>query len=130
MKLDLFDYRLIQLFKSGLPYNEGDLIKIWAKRCDLRTDSYSKQVFIHIINEHLLNLAHKLNFFQSNYRFINFICSLAPNQNMNYSFVSSNVWSKITDFDLILLSRLDSLFGNALPSELPGYKEFIDAKKL
>lgn len=127
VKLDEWDYKLIKACKSHVsssnPLTENTFKEIWAERCDLDI----KHVDIKIVCEHLLELAQNLGLFDNNYTFNNFIFDL--NKDNNWKFICSGrdyIKNDTKDFNLILLSRLDSLFSLTKVVMLPGYKEFVN----
>jgi hypothetical protein len=124
--LDEWDCRVIHLFKNWdvSPENPLTLVRlkeIWAERNGLEIED----VPIDYITEHFLGLARNLDLFNNDYRFNQFILDLDKKNNYKFLCSSNGYLTKDTDdFQLILLSRLDSLFSLTEVSNLPGYKEF------
>lgn len=120
MILDQYDYRLIQLFKSCKPYTENDVKQIWAERCGTGVEFAQ----LEFINHHLTLLAYNLNLFSNEDIFTDFIYSLSPKQNWCYVTEKSLLRIHTQDFNIILLSRLASLFSLTKVKDLPGYYEY------
>jgi hypothetical protein len=130
--LDKWDCAFIKLFKGCNSANHVTVDKvkrIWADRCELDLE------YCHIedINQHFLDLANELGLFNKDKypnRLKNFVFSLKQSENWKYTCVPLEYLNRdTTDFDLILLSRLDSLFSHTLVDDLPGYREYVDNLK-
>jgi len=129
-KLDEWDCKMIHLFKSTNSENHITIEKvkqIWADRCGMGIEFMD----LALINAHFLELANDLGIFaKSSYKFVEFIYSLRPEENWKYTCIANRFLKKeTTDFNLILLSRLDSLFSHTLVVDLPGYAEYIRGQK-
>lgn len=122
--LDEWDCRLIRLFKRAESTNPDEVLKVWRERCNLPEGCGH----LNDVNRHLIVLAHKLNLFQERFRFEQFIFSLQPEENWKYVTNVSALKKDTTDFNLILLSRLESLFAFAESNRLPGYRIWIDTQ--
>lgn len=122
-QLDKWDYKFIKIFKWAIPEDPTTpekLKEIWAKRCNLAP----QDTYLTNINNHLLELAHKLNLFANPYIFKEFIFHLDPLENRRFMCTSSPYLKRETnDYNLILLSRLGSLFALTEVKDLPGYRE-------
>ena len=131
ISLDKWDCKVISLFKNWdvspeNPLTINRLKEIWAERNGLDVED----VEILYITEHFLCLAWDLNLFDNDYKFREFIFDLDPKNNYKYvCSVNGYLTEETTDFQLILLSRLDSLFSLALADDLPGYREWLDKEK-
>ena len=126
-KLDEWDCRLISDFKRSTlanPTTVNSLKAIWAERCDLDIE------YVHItdITEHLLDIIFQLNLLDNSYRFREFIHSLHPKDNWKFTCKSNHYSNDETDYDLILLSRIDSLLSLTEVVKLNGYKEWLGNK--
>lgn len=118
MLLDKYDCALIGLFKSCKPYLQDNVMGIWADRCSIQME----YVKLSDVNRHLLMLAHKLGLFETEYAFETFVFSLQPEGNWRYTSSQTPFLQTDTqDFNLIMLTRLDSLFTHTESSKLPGY---------
>lgn len=130
--LDQWDYKVIRLFKNWGVSAENPLTlvrlkEIWAERNGLETEDVPTSY----ITEHFLGLARGLDLFGNDYRFNRFILDLDKQNNYKFTCSSNGYLTKDTDdFQLILLSRLDSLFSLTEVSELPGHTEFFNKKEL
>jgi len=116
--LDRWDCRMIALFKSNKDVKD-ELLKIWGDRCALDPQ------YCHLkdINNHLFDLALELGLIRAG-----FVLSLDSEENFRYVCGRRSYLSLETkDFQLILLSRLNSLFSLTLVKDLPGYLAFIRA---
>lgn len=122
IKLDKWDIELIKVFKNShsVPVTVESLVEIWENRCALPHNlGYGH---ISHVNKHLLSLAKNINLFDSDYIFTKFIYDLRPECNGIFLFNGRPyLTAETNDFNLILLSRLDSLFADTLISRLPGY---------
>lgn len=122
--LDEWDCRLISDFKwstSANPTTLESLKAIWAERCDLDIE------YVHItdITEHLLDIIFQLNLLDNGYLFREFITSLHPTHNWKFVCRSNHYSKDETDYNLILLSRIDSLLSLTEVDKLNGYKEYL-----
>jgi len=121
-KLDEWDCKLIKLFKNQNDITEESIKELWAEACEFEI----KYVSISEIASHLLDLAREIGLFNNSYRFKSFIFDLNKENNWKYVCLGRPYIQRETeDFNLILLSRLDSLFRNTNVDDLPGYREFI-----
>lgn len=122
-QLDEWDYKIIKAFKS-MKSGVRDVIRIWAERCGMDVE------YAHVsdINIYLLELAQELGLFDEGRRTLTtFVYELQPSDNWKFVCTRRDYLDKsTTNFDLILLSRLDSLFSLTEVVRLPGYKEWID----
>ena len=130
MKLNEWDCAIIQVFKSCNGQNPATIkrfTEIWVERNDLPDDYIGSMEVIGYINEHFLFLARDLGLFENDYKFREFILSLDPKQNWKYLCTANGYLEKeTTDFNLILLSRLDSLFSlTHVDDYLPGYRDWV-----
>ena len=126
-KLDEWDFRLIRAFKRATSANPTTLYtlkSIWAARCELDISD----VHITDLTEHLLDIIFQLNLLDNSYRFREFIHSLHPKDNWKYVCKSNHYSNDEKDYNLILLSRLDSLLTNTDVVKLNGYKEWLGNK--
>jgi len=122
--LDEWDCRIIRHFKRSTVKNPIDidtLKGIYSDRCGMDMD----YVRLQDITEHLLDLAFELNLLDNSYRFGEFIASLDPKHNWKYVCDVNQYKKDETDFQMILLSRLDSLFSLTNVDKLPGYREYL-----
>ena len=116
--IDEWDNQLIAFFKSNNVITLDKIKKIWGKRCGLDLDYVQTKD----INEHLLLLAKNLGLFENDYVFKEFIFNLNITENWRFMYNNLKYLNKNTsEFDLILLSRLSSLFALTKVIDLPGY---------
>ena len=114
IQLDIWDYKVIRVFKRNKNIlNEAK--KVWAERCAIE----EKDVNLLYINYRLLDVAVSLNLVDAD-----FIFNLKPDS--NWKFISGDYFlsEKESDFNLVLFSRLDSLFSLTEVDKIPGYREF------
>ncbi len=118
--LDKYDCKVITAFKRDENLTVEKISKIWTDRCGLPENYHN---VIHFVNEHFLELARSLELFDNCYRFKEFVYDLQPQFNWKFICGARSYLKKdTTDFELILLSRLDSLFRNTEVIRLPGFK--------
>ena len=121
-KLDKWECAIIRAFKRGTPENPltiNMLLEIWGERCCMDV----KYIDLNYITEHMFEVARKLGLLDDIlYSFVN---SLNPKENWKYVCRANPYKKDENDFDMILLSRLDSLFSLATIKELNGYEEYL-----
>lgn len=115
IKLDIWDYKLIRALK----WNKnvlGETKKVWAERCWIEDE----EVDLLYVNNRLLEIAFSLDLVG-----VDFIFNLKPDS--NWQFISKDYFlsKEELDFDLILFSRLDSLFSLTEIDKIPGYEDFV-----
>lgn len=126
MKLIEHDYQLIRVCKSS----QTDWIKRFKEILAEMFALVVEDISVHDINNYLLELAKKLNLLGSEYHFKRFIFDLSPKRNFYYTCNRRpELGAETVDFDIILLSRLDSLFALTKAEDIPGYKEYMDGFK-
>ena len=119
--LDEWDFLLIQSFKNSTATLE-QLRRIWARRCALPFN------YCHIrdVNNHLMDLAQDIGLF-TRCNLGEFVNELDHTHNWKFLCAGRDYLKKDTvDFDLILLSRLDSLFRLTEVKYLSGYTTFLN----
>jgi len=125
--LNEWDFKIIKLFKScnyTNPLTTDKIIFVWGERCWMDTVDVNIE---HVCN-HFLLLAQKLGLFNVEYNLSQFIFDLRKTSNWKYVSLSNHYLDIETDdFNLILLSRLDSLFSLTDVVKLPGYAEWTKA---
>lgn len=115
IKLDIWDYKLIRALKHNKNvYNEAK--RIWAERCSIKLG----EVDLAYINNRLLEIAFCLGLVKSD-----FVLTLSSSRNWYYLNNDYFLSEKELDFNLILFSRLDSLFSLTEINKIPGYEDFI-----
>ena len=122
--LDKWDCMLIQDFKRSThehPTTIESLKAIWSERCMLSLDD----VHVTDLNEHLLDMIFQLNLLDNSYKFREFIYSLHPKDNWKFVCKSNHYSNDEKDYNLILLSRIDSLLTNTEVVKLNGYREWL-----
>ena len=123
-KLDKWDCQLIRAFKratSANPTTLDTLKAIWGNRCMLSMDD----VHITDLTKHLLDMVFQLNLLDNSYLFREFIHSLHPKQNWKFVCQSNHYTKDESDYNMILLSRIDSLLTHTEVIKLNGYKEWL-----
>ena len=120
-KIDEWDFKIINIFKSHI--GETALIidkikKIWGERCALDPD----YVRVSDINDRLIKIVYYSDVLNDERKFIDFINNFSEKNNWKFR----HAYNKDNpDFDLMLLSRLDSLLSLARIDEIPGYEDFL-----
>ena len=124
-QLDKWECAVIRAFKHGTsdnPLTINQLLEIWSERCGMDVE----YVHLEYITEHMFEVARKLNLFDEyDGKLLNFIQSLNPKENWKYVCRANPHKKDENDFDMILLSRLDSLFSLTEVSKLNGYVNYL-----
>lgn len=119
-KLDKWDCQIISIWKRSKTDILGKCLKVWGDRVGMDEDYPDA---LEYINEHFLLLAQKLGLFNNEYRFNQFIQDLNSEHNWKYicSKYNKTLDKNTKDFQIILFSRLDSLFSHTEVKDLPGF---------
>lgn len=124
--LDKWDCEMIHYWKHASetePVTLDGMRKIWGERCGIDAENWP---IIYIV-EHFLKLAYKLDLFDGYFLFTEFILDLEQSKNWKFTCLSNLYLTKETaDYQLIVLSRLQSLFSLANVNDLPGYRDFLE----
>ena len=110
---------VIKIFKSCRPYTVNCIKTIWAKHNACNPED----ILLRNINAVLLNLIFRLGLISHPVIFSDFILDLNRDSNWKFSTNQGFLRHYETDFQTILLSRIDYFFTNVGVSKLPGYED-------